>query len=316
MAKGLKTFSARWFRRSYLKKAMVGYLFISPFLLGLVFLFIGLLVQTFQFSRSRMAVTPDGFVLHPVGWDNFNHIFFVDAEIRIELFSSIVSMGPQVLVIIIFSFFAANLINQKFRGRSVARAILFLPIILTSGVILALEAHDVMLNYLGDVSAQAQSLDGETLRLLRSVYTILGPMSFTIGGRTFSLMMWVVTALQGIYDIIIASGVQILIFLAGLQSIPPSLYEASTVEGASRWENFWLITFPMVSPLILVNTVYSVIDSFTNPLNEVMIRIHELAFVSVEFGRSAALSMSYFLIVLLLLAIVVGVISRMVFYYD
>jgi len=304
------------FRPRYFKKALVGYLFISPFLVGLVVLFLGLLLQTFQFSRSFISIGPDGFMLSPVNWANYNRLFFVDAYIRVELLSSVAGMIPEVLMIIIFSFFAANLINQNFRGRSLARAIMFLPIILTSGVILALEVNDAMLNFLADTGAQGMSLDGNSLRLLSSVTNLLGGIRFEIGDYTINPAIWIVLAIDGIYDIIIASGVQILVFLAGLQSIPPSLYEASTVEGATRWENFWKITFPMVSPLILVNVVYSVIDSFTKPTNTVMQTINSLAFTNLDFGGSAALSLSYFLLVILLLGIVMGLISKRVFYYD
>jgi len=303
-------------RRSYFKKALVGYLFISPFLVGLIVMFLGLLLQTFEFSRSFISIGPDGFMLAPVNWANYNRLFFVDAYIRVELLTSIAGMIPEVLMIIIFSFFAANLINQNFRGRAFARAILFLPIILTSGVILALENNDAMLNFLADTGAQGQSLDGDSLRLLSSVTNLLGDVNFEFGDFTINPATYIVIAIEGIYDIIIASGVQILVFLAGLQSIPPSLYEASTVEGATRWENFWKITFPMVSPLILVNIVYSVIDSFTKPTNTVMQTINRLAFSGLDFGGSAALSLSYFLMVILMLGIVAGLISRKVFYYD
>jgi len=304
------------FHPRYFKRALAGYLFISPFLIGLVVLFLGLLLQTFQFSRSFISIGPDGFTLSPVNWNNYNRLFFVDANIRVELLSSVASMIPEVLMIIIFSFFAANLINQNFRGRSLARAIMFLPIILTSGVILALEVNDAMLNFLADTGAQGMSLDGDSLRLLSSVTNLLGGIRFEFGDFSINPAIWIVLAIDGIYDIIIASGVQILVFLAGLQSIPPSLYEASTVEGATRWENFWKITFPMVSPLILVNVVYSVIDSFTKPTNTVMQTINRLAFTNLDFGGSAALSLSYFLLVILMLGIVMALIGKRVFYYD
>jgi ABC-type sugar transport system permease subunit len=304
------------FHPRYFKRALVGYLFISPFLVGLIVLFLGLILQTFQFSRSFISIGPDGFTLSPVNWNNYNRLFFVDANIRVELLSSVASMIPEVLMIIIFSFFAANLINQNFRGRSLARAIMFLPIILTSGVILALEVNDAMLNFLADTGAQGMSLDGDSLRLLSSVTDLLGGVRFEFGDFSINPAIWIVIAIDGIYDIIIASGVQILVFLAGLQSIPPSLYEASTVEGATRWENFWKITFPMVSPLILVNVVYSVIDSFTKPTNTVMQTINRLAFTNLDFGGSAALSLSYFLLVILMLGIVMALIGKRVFYYD
>jgi len=292
-------------------------MFIMPFLIGFVFFFAGLIIQTFQISRSQMAIGPDGFTLIPIGWANYNRLFLVDPDFLWELLGAVGNMLPEVGTIVIFSFFAATLINQKFIGRTFARGVMFLPIILTSGIILYLEMNDTMLAVLGDTGNLASSFDGDTLRLLMSITNMFGDISFEFGNFEFNLIIWVVIAIEGIYDIVIASGVQILIFLAGLQSIPPSLYEASTVEGATGWENFWKITFPMVSPLILVNVVYSVIDSFTRPDNVIMMRIHDMAFgIGLDFGGSAATSFVYFLVIILALALVVGIISRMVFYYD
>ena len=130
------------------------------------------------------------------------------------------------------------------------------------------------------------------------------------------LVLYVIAAIDQIYDIIISSGVQILIFLAGLQTISPSLYEASNIEGATGWENFWKITFPMVSPLILVNILYSVIDNFTHPANQVMQMIRDIAFFRNEYGLSATLAWIYFLVIFVILTIVMWVISRNVFYQE
>jgi ABC-type sugar transport system permease subunit len=127
---------------------------------------------------------------------------------------------------------------------------------------------------------------------------------------------YIVSAVDRIYDIVSASGVQILIFLAGLQSISPSLFEASNIEGATGWENFWKITFPMVSPLILVNTVYSVIDSLTNSNNTVMELIRDTAFASQDYGMSSAMAWIYFMAILVIVGLVMWIISKLVFYYD
>ena len=123
-------------------------------------------------------------------------------------------------------------------------------------------------------------------------------------------------AINGIYDIVVASGVQILIFLAGLQSISPSRYEASSMEGATAWENFWKITFPMISPIILVNSVYTIIDLFTNETNEMMKNIKSTIFNDIKYGYGSAMAWIYFVCIAVILLIVGGLISRKVFYYD
>lgn len=115
---------------------------------------------------------------------------------------------------------------------------------------------------------------------------------------------------------ITSSGVQILVFLAGLQTISPSLYEAAVVEGATNWEMFWKITFPMISPLILVNIVYSVVDSFTNPTNQMMETIMHSAFNESAYGYSSAIAWIYFIAVMLILGVIIKLISKQVFYQE
>ncbi|WP_370621885.1 carbohydrate ABC transporter permease [Bacillus sp. JCM 19034] len=126
------------------------------------------------------------------------------------------------------------------------------------------------------------------------------------------IISYLTGAVDRIYDIISASGVQIIIFLAGLQAIPSHLYEVSNIEGATPYEAFWKITFPMISPLILTNVIYSVIDSFTG--NDMTTLIQQTAFQQFNFGLSAAMSWIYFLIIAVTLAIVTYFISKKVFY--
>lgn len=127
---------------------------------------------------------------------------------------------------------------------------------------------------------------------------------------------YIISAVTRIYEIVSASGVQILVFLAGLQSIPPSLFEASNIEGATGWENFWKITFPMVSPLILVNTVYTIIDTLTSSSSEVMELIEDIAFSQNNYGFSAAMSWIYFASIMVVVGIITWLISRKVFYEE
>ena len=203
--------------------------------------------------------------------------------------------------------FAANLLNQKFKGRSLARAIFFLPVILTSGVMLVIDSGDLLQSSLGMTQTDGQEGAFRAVELARLL------LQTRLSTRFID---YIVSAVDRIYDIVSASGVQILIFLAGLQSISPSLFEASNIEGATGWENFWKITFPMVSPLILVNTVYSVIDSLTNSNNTVMELIRDTAFASQDYGMSSAMAWIYFMAILVIVGLVMWIISKLVFYYD
>lgn len=126
------------------------------------------------------------------------------------------------------------------------------------------------------------------------------------------LVDMVTSMINNIYDIVNRSGVQMLIFLAGLQSISPAIYEACRIDGATAWETFWKITFPMISPMILVNAVYTIIDSFTTDSNSVMVYIQNTYKTSMP--ESSAMAWMYFLLVMLILAALAGIFSAYIFY--
>ena len=123
---------------------------------------------------------------------------------------------------------------------------------------------------------------------------------------------YVTTAINNIYDIVNRSGVQMLIFLSGLQSISPAIYESCKIDGATAWETFWKITFPMITPMILVNAIYTIIDSFTSQKNEVMQYITKI--YSESYGLSAAMAWTYFTIVIAIIGLVAAILSAFVFY--
>ncbi len=289
------------------KRAMMGYLFVLPFIIGLITFFLVPLIQSFIFSINKLEVVEGGYNLLPVGLSNYNRALRVHATYARDLVESVLYMLTNVPLIIIFSFFAANLLNQKFKGRSLARAIFFLPVILTSGVMLVIDSGDLLQSSLGMTQTDGQEGAFRAVELARLLLrSRLSP----------TFIDYIISAVDRIYEIVSASGVQILVFLAGLQSISPSLFEASNIEGATGWENFWKITFPMVSPLILVNTVYSIIDSLTNSSNVVMGMIRDTAFASNDFGLSSAMAWLYFLAILVIVGIVVKLVSKVVFYYE
>lgn len=289
------------------KKAMFGWLFIAPWLIGFLLLMAVPLVRSLLFSISHLSLTETGYKLSSVGFENYTKAFTVDPNFNRLLIEATMNMLANVPLIIFFSLFSAVLLSQKFRGRMLARAIFFLPVVLASGVIQGIDSSNYLAQMLGDV---ASSVEGN-FSGLRS----MGLRSLLIEmGMSGDIVFYLTSAVDRIYYIVAASGVQILIFLAGLQSISPSLYEASKIEGATGYEAFWKITFPMMSPLILTNTVYTVVDSFTN--NGVTGYIHRMAFRENNFGLSSAMSWAYFLIVSVMLGACVYFISKRVFYYD
>lgn len=293
------------------KEAVAGYVFAIPFLIGFFGLFLPMLVKSIQFSFSNMTVEQGGYVLTKAannGLEHYIRALTIDPDFNLSLLGAVKDMAVNVPLIIIFSFFAANLLNMKFRGRGVARSIFFLPVILTSGIVLGIESSDLLQATLGP----------EGMLSADDASTVFNVAGFLINYTNLpsGIVRYLSQAVLGIYDIVISSGVQILIFLAGLQGISPSLYEASNMEGATAWENFWKITFPMISPLILVNAIYTIIDSFTSANNELMQEIKNTIFSDVKYGYGSAMAWIYFLVITVIICIVGGIIGKRVFYMD
>jgi ABC-type sugar transport system permease subunit len=290
------------------KRALLGLTFILPWLIGFIFLFATPLIQSINFSLNKLSVAPGGYELTFLGFKNFHDALFVDANFNRILTESVTEMAWNVPMILFFSLFSATLLNQKFKGRAFARAVFFLPVILASGAIAAAETA-------GLISMTGSSQVAQELGEMQNGFDTLS-LVFMLdkAGMPEWFINYIIDAVLRIYEIIRSSGVQILIFLAALQSVPPAMYEVAKMEGATAYESFWKITFPMVSPLILTNVIYTIIDSFSN--STVTQTIYQTAFQSQNFGLSAAMSWLYTLVVSVILIIIGFLISRKVFYYN
>ncbi|MBB6637812.1 carbohydrate ABC transporter permease [Cohnella thailandensis] len=293
------------------RKALTGMLFLAPWAFGFIFFFLVPLVNSAVYSFNDLKASDNGYTLTFEGWKNYTQALYVDATFVRKLTTVVGEMVVNVPLIIIFSLFIAVLLNQKFLGRSLARAIFFLPVILASGVMLSINNAGYMQQIMDANLASNNPAGASVNGFLQSIE--LKNMMMDIGVNE-SIVNYLTGAVDRIYEIISQSGVQIIIFLAGLQSISPQLYEASRMEGATGYEAFWKITFPMVSPLILTNLVYTIIDSFLN--NAVTQQIDTTAFKTLDFGLSSAMAWIYFAIVAVILAISTFVVSRKVFYHD
>jgi ABC-type sugar transport system permease subunit len=289
------------------KRKYSGLWFILPWFIGFLFLFAVPFLQSFHYSIGALKLTDTGFTIDYIGFANYYNAFYQHGTFVRRLTESVINMCVNVPLIVVFSLFSAVLLNQKFRGRGLARAIFFLPVILASGVIAGLESGDYMQSVMKDASAEI----GGSFSIV-SQFDLAGIL--IDAGVSPAIVGYLSGAVIRIYQIISQSGVQILIFLAGLQSISPSLYEASKIEGATAYEAFWKITFPMISPLILTNVVYSVIDNFMN--NQTSKLIIDTAFRNFQFGLSAAMAIVYFAVISVILWIMTFLISKKVFYHD
>ena len=287
--------------------AIAGYLFIAPFILGFILFMAVPLFQSLLMSFNEVTPGIGGFEMEFVGIKNFKDAFTVDAEFVPYLTTELLRMLTNLPATLIFSFFIALLLNQSFKGRGLVRAIFFLPVIVSSGVLVGLEYSNDLLSGIQDMikeTSNSASITG----VLEDILVTDNAVSSTLFGYIFDII-------NSVYDIAIASGIQIIVFLSGLQTISPSMFEAAKIEGCTAWECFWKITLPMVSSLILVNIVYTVIDFFVKTDNQVMTKISDTV-AKMEYGFSSAMAWVYFLCVLAILGIVSLLISRRVYYYE
>ena len=293
------------------RKARAGYIFTLPFIIGVIFIYLPILMDSICFSLGKIVpVNIDGVpgfkTDMSIGFGNYISALTDDAGFVTSLVSGIQQLIFEVPAVIIFSLFIAVVLNQKMLGRAVFRAIFFVPVIISTGLMESINAADMMADSAGGINDGTGGSAGgivSTLEIERLFATM------QIGGE---LVTYVVDLVNKIYDIINFSGVQMLIFLAGLQSISPAIYEACQIEGATGWETFWKITFPMISPMILVNSVYTVIDSFTRSENITMKYISGVYITKPEIAT--AMSWIYFIVVILIIAAVAGVASSFIFY--
>lgn len=296
------------------KKAKAGYFFVAPFILIFLIVYLPVIVSSIQFSFNKLINTQSGYQLIPVGWENYNDALFVDPHFVTKLTGGIEQLILEVPAIVIFSLFMAVLLNQKMVGRTVFRAIFFIPVILSTGLIDDIDMNNAFASY-----AESSVDEGTATAAMGQAGGLVSAMDLQSIFSTMKvgteLVDYVVQLVNDVYQIVNRSGVQMLIFLAGLQSISPAIYESCRVEGATAWETFWKITFPMISPMILVNTIYTVIDSFTSSSNSVMNYVASV-YSGTEGGDVLASAMYwiYFMIVILIIAAVAGILSAYVFY--
>jgi len=299
------------------RKALSGYIFISPFIIGFLVFMIKPLAQSLYMSFCDVQIdvnakNPIKMVLGGVDKDlifQYKNAFLVDPNFNRNLVEQFTKMLTTSLAIMVFSFFVALILNQEFKGRAFVRAVFFLPVILSSGIILGLESNNSLMAQLQvniQEAAQGISITGTLENILRNTGISFGVKAFE---EVFKLI-------DGIYDVAIASGIQIIIFLSGLQTISSSMYEAADIEGCTAWESLWKITFPMISSLFLVNWIYTIIDFCMRSDNAVITQIQTEMVTKINYGAASAMSWIYFAIVMAYVGITSFIISKGVYYYD
>lgn len=283
------------------KRARSGYIFISLWLVGFVLLFLLPFINSIIYSFNYIEIDVGRLVYTPIGFNNYRNLFTGDASFLQTLWSTITSM-IRVPFIIMLSLFIAILLNQDFHGKTAARAIFFLPVIIMSGPVMSILNTDTFF------SAVLGSENASTLVEFASAQDLL---------KTFGLdnivSSYIVDITSQLFTLVWSSGIQILIFISGLQAIPRSHYEVAEVEGATAWERFWKITFPSVAPMMLVNVVYTMVDLLLGD-RSAMYSLIQSYISSVEYSYAAAISVVCFVIWGVMILLVYKIINHHVHY--
>lgn len=300
------------------KKGLYGYGFIALWFIGTLWLFIIPVLTSLWYSLCdtqllakadalEKGMTSAGIYTEWNGFKNFVNAFTVDTEFLPKLGNSLGEILPNTIVIMIFSLFIAVILNQKFRGRTLARAIFFLPVLIATGPVISVINGDMTSQGISDASQFSTLFKTD---LVTELMEFIGIYNIN---QTFTDVIKNITS--DVLNLVWNSGIQILIFLSALQTIPPSAKEAASIEGATAWEFFWKITFPYISPMILSNLVYTVIDAFVSTDNQVMEYVLKQS-GNWEYGYAAALAWIYFAIVGACLGLICVIINRFVYYEN
>jgi ABC-type sugar transport system permease subunit len=287
------------------KKKYYGYLFILPWLVGAVFLFLRPLFSSVRLSLHLISLK-DGVNLSFAGLRYYREAFVSDPEYAQRLAQALGSMLYEIPMIMVFSIAVGWVLSKSFRGGAMFKSLFFLPVIVASGVVIQIVRGDELARAMNDSTAAG------SLFMASSMGDIL--RSFNVPRQAVG---YLIAATSNLFNLTWKSGVQILIFISAFKSISPQIYEACRMEGATGWESFWKVTFPLVSPMIMTNLVYTIVDSFTdlsNPVVEHIQRYAQQGALGLSYG--SAMSLIYFAIIFACLGIAYRLINRHVFYYN
>lgn len=281
-------------------KSRYGFMFILPWLIGLIVFFFIPIIQSIIYAFSSVAITSGGVKATWVGFENFVEILKRDPNYTTWLTESVVEMAYSLPIILVLSLILAMMLNQKFRGRIFFRALYFLPVIIATGYVMNMifSTTDESLTEMGTSAGMSSGLI--------KVEDLTNAFNFST-----EIAEFVSTAINNIFNLIWSCGIQIVLFLSGLQSIPASLYEASRVEGATKWEEFWFITFPMLSRITLLVGIFTMVELFTNERNPLIEQVY-LKIRGAQYDMPSAMIWFYFIIVAAIMGLVIFLFTKFI----
>lgn len=265
------------------RETLTGLIFFLPWIIGFLAITCYPLIYSIVISFDQVAIRPGEITLEPIGWEYFRQALFLDTEFPTMLVTSVTQVAIGTPISVVFALVIALLLNRSFRGRTVYRMIFFMPVIIMSG--------PVMTELLTETSAMSIDMD---IMGLNSILTELDK-----GWSTLLLSI-----LNSFIRILWFCGVQIIVFLVSLQKIDSSMYEAASIDGASAWEAFWKITLPHLRPIIMLNTIYTIIEMGTAADDATNTKIMEsITDIARPYSFAAAMSWIYAFCLMLLMTI-------------
>lgn len=276
-------------RRSFsVSELRNGLLFCLPWIIGFCVFTAFPIIQTLVFSFSNVSIGQGHIETTPVGWENYAYALFTDTAFTDALGDYVVKTALYVPVIVVVSLVLAMLLNSKLKGTGFFRTIFFLPVIITSGPVMEIFINQGVASFPGiDKLINFTELQGTVPQFL------LDALSFLTS--EFIMILWF-------------SGIQILVFMTGLQKLDKSMYEAASIDGASKWEKFWKITLPALNPTIVINVVFTVVMQSVFSLNPVITKIQADMNATGEgagYGYASAMAWVYFLVMVTVLIVAV-----------
>lgn len=283
------------------RTALNGHLYVLPFYIGFIFFFLTPIIKSISYVFCNVNFDVTGVLTEFTGLENLKYIFNKDLDFKGNLVTSVTALLWKTPVILILSLLLAMIANINMPGKGVIRSVFFLPVILSSGVVLDTIREDDIAGLMmrgSVVSANGSVVSSNSLANMLEQ-----------AGLSISIVNLFINISNNIFDLLFNCGIPMLIFLSGLQGISPSLYEASSVEGATAWGNFWKITLPMIMPVALINLVYIIVDNFASSSNLVMQQV--LASVELlKLGEASAMVWVFCVIIAVIFAVFFAIANK------
>ena len=279
------------------RRSVIGLTFLIHWILGIILFFIVPLVSSIWYGFNSVSIAPGKIITKFVGITNFRKLLTEDPNYLNNLRDSIGMMFYSLPFIFALSLILAVLLNKKFKGRAIFRAIFFLPVIMANSVVMnQLNGEYISMPLFSSSESGVGIIDYVGIIDSLHVPSYLSPI--------------LVFLLSNTIDLLWKCGVQTILFLAGLQSISPTFYEVSKIEGANKWEEFWFITIPSLRHIISLVLIYSMIELFVDMKNSLVANAYS-SMVNQDFGNSSAMLWIYFVIVMILIGLVMALYQRL-----